>query len=176
MRKTALRWNESHKGKNCTGRTVWFCQYRCNWTQGFCQQNLESKIKTFQAPTNRAMWKKSVEWLLLSVNTEFQNQKGKKKGDFERKDVFTNVITSTGVIKEKKSTDKLFVQILLWVAQQILEMARVSLFQQRRKRSLVFFFQWPCWCYSQFHIKVCYVCLFVKDKKDKRVGRPASIL
>lgn len=51
--------------------------------------------------------------------------------------------------KGKQSTDKLFVQILLWVAQQILEMAHVSLFQQKR-------------CYSQFHIKTWSVCMFVR--------------
>lgn len=60
---------------------------------------------------------------------------------------------------------------------EVLNNGRRLLCVQTRKRSLLFFFQWPCWCYSQFHITICYVCLFMKDKrKDKRVGRPASIL
>jgi len=39
------------------------------------QQSLESEIKTFQATAKTAMWEGSGKWLLLSVNTDFQDQK-----------------------------------------------------------------------------------------------------
>lgn len=162
--------------KNCTGGTVLFCQYSCNWTQSFCQQSLESKIKTFQPSTKRTMWENSVEWLLLSENTEFRNQKRKIRWLCQERCIYqcNNLNCYEGVIKEKKSTDKLLVQILLCIAQKMLEMARVPLLQQRRKRSLLFFFLNGSVGFAvNFTLKYT-ICVCLWRIKDKRLGKQSA--
>lgn len=118
-----------------------------------------------------------MEWLLLSEYTEFRNQKRKIRWLWKERFIYqcNNFDCYKRVIKEKKSTDKLFVQILLHIAQKILEMAYVPLLQQRRRRSLpfsssFFFFNDSVGFTINFILKYT-ICVCLWRIKDKRLGK-----